>query len=305
MPRKPIYVEIIIRTDIESLWKYTQDPMLHESWDLRFSEIQYLQKSAESEPQQFKYATKIGFGMRIEGLGETYSTYEKDGMRTSVLKFSSDQSLSLIREGAGFWRYIPTEEGIRFITRYDYRTRFGKAGEWFDQLMFRSMMGGATAWSFDRLRLSLEKGISPRVSFSRSLTDILCISILSIDWIYQGLVPKLLVQNSGEIDILQSTGLFHGYESIVLAIMGVGEISFGLLLLLVGRKWRKIMYLLNLILMVLLGISAIGQPHVYVEPFNPISLNVSMIALSFVGLLQLRDLPDARRCKRTVHWRDE
>ena len=29
MPRKPIYVEIMIRTDIETLWKYTQDPVLH------------------------------------------------------------------------------------------------------------------------------------------------------------------------------------------------------------------------------------------------------------------------------------
>ncbi|TXK83542.1 DoxX-like family protein [Paenibacillus sp. N3.4] len=305
MPRKPIYVEIMIQTDIESLWKYSQDPVLHESWDLRFSEIQYLPKSKESDLQQFKYATKIGFGMRIEGLGETYSTYEKDDVRTSVLKFSSDQSLSLIREGAGFWKYIPTDGGVRFITRYDYQTRFGKVGEWFDQLIFRPMMGWATAWSFDRLRLSLEKEISPRVSFSRSLTDLLCISILSVDWIYQGLVPKLLVQNSGEMDILQSTGLFHGYESIVLAVMGICEISFGLFLLLLGRKWRKIMYLLNLILMVLLGISAIGQPHVYVEPFNPISLNVSMIALSLVGLLQLHDLPDASRCKRTVHGKDE
>ncbi|NRF95415.1 hypothetical protein HQN89_31580 [Paenibacillus frigoriresistens] len=109
----------------------------------------------------------------------------------------------------------PTEEGIHFITRYDYQTRFGKAGEWFDQLMFRPMMGWATAWS--------------------SLTDLLCISILSFDWIYQGIVPKLLVQNSGEMDILKRTGLYHGYESIVLAIMGVGEISFGLFLLLFGQ----------------------------------------------------------------------
>ena len=50
------------------------------------------------------------------------------------------------------------EEGVRFITRYDYQTRFGKLGEWFDQLSFRPMMGWATAWSFDRLRISLEKG---------------------------------------------------------------------------------------------------------------------------------------------------
>jgi hypothetical protein len=47
-------------------------------------------------------------------------------------------------------RLIPTAEGIRFLTRYDYRTRFGPFGMLFDRLIFRPLIGWATAWSFDK-----------------------------------------------------------------------------------------------------------------------------------------------------------
>jgi hypothetical protein len=42
---KGIYVEIFIRAPIERVWTLTQQPDLHQRWDLRFSEIQYLPKA--------------------------------------------------------------------------------------------------------------------------------------------------------------------------------------------------------------------------------------------------------------------
>ena len=77
--------------------------------------------------------------------------------------------MSLIREGSGYWRYVPTGDGIRFLTWYDYRTRFGPFGRVIDRLIFRPLMGWATAWSFDRLRLWIERGIDPALSMQRSL----------------------------------------------------------------------------------------------------------------------------------------
>jgi len=35
-----------------------------------------------------------------------------------VLKFSSGDPRSIIREGSGYWKYIPTPQGIRFLTWY-------------------------------------------------------------------------------------------------------------------------------------------------------------------------------------------
>src|SRR5579872_6767811 len=160
--RPGVYVEILIHADIEEVWQQTQKPDLHEPWDLRFTSIRYLPRGSETEPQMFEYTTRIGFGIEIAGKGESIGNREAStGKRTSALKFWSDDPKSLIREGSGYWQYIPTGDGTRFLTWYDYRTRFGWIGYLIDQLFFRPLLGWSTAWSFDRLRLHIERRVDP------------------------------------------------------------------------------------------------------------------------------------------------
>lgn len=115
-----IYVEILIRAPMEAVWTHTQTPGLHERWDLRFSRIDYLPRRSEAEPQRFHYATRIGPGLEVTGEGE--SSGDRDlasGSRSSALRFSSSDSRSIIREGAGYWKYIPTAEGTVFLPTSD------------------------------------------------------------------------------------------------------------------------------------------------------------------------------------------
>ena len=148
-----IYVEILVRAPMDALWAHTQTPALHERWDLRFSRIDYLPKADDTDRQRFRYTTRIGFGVEVSGEGETVPQRSlTDDSRSSALRFGSDNCVSIIREGSGYWKYIPTQDGIRFLTWYDYRTRFGAAGALFDRLIFRPLLAWATAWSFDRLR---------------------------------------------------------------------------------------------------------------------------------------------------------
>ena len=172
---RSIYVEILIRAPMDALWAHTQTPALHERWDLRFSRIDYLPKAHETEPQRFRYTTRIGFGFEVSGEGETVGTTGFDRRQPLLgAEIRLRRTFSIIREGSGYWKYIPTADGIRFLTRYDYRTRFGPVGALFDRLIFRPLIGWATAWSFDRLRLWLEQGVRPvagcgRASASRCL----------------------------------------------------------------------------------------------------------------------------------------
>src|SRR5687768_10355631 len=168
-----IYVEILICAPMDAVWEYTQTPELHERWDLRFSEIDYLPRGSVTEPQRFRYSTRIGFGFQIAGEGESVGERNlTDGSRSSALKFGSTDARSIIREGSGYWKYIPIEEGIRFITWYEYRTRFGPLGALFDRFVFQPLMGWATAWSFDRLRLWLEDGVHPKQAMRHTLVHI-------------------------------------------------------------------------------------------------------------------------------------
>ena len=124
-----IYVEIRIQGTADEVWRLTQTPDLHVRWDLRFTDIEYLPHSDQAQPQRFLYATRIGFGLAIRGNGETVGQRNlSNGERTSALKFWSDDPKSLIREGAGYWRYIPNNDCVRFFTSYDYRVRFGPPG---------------------------------------------------------------------------------------------------------------------------------------------------------------------------------
>jgi hypothetical protein len=191
-----IYVEILIRAPMDALWAYTQTPALHERWDLRFSRIVYLPRGLDTEPQRFRYTTRIAFGFEVSGDGETVGQREMtDGSRSSALRFGSDEAFSIIREGSGYWKYIPTTEGIRFLTWYNYRTRFGPVGALFDRLIFRPLIGWATAWSFDRLRLWLEQRVDPEHAMRQTLVHLTARVALAAVFAYPG-VGSVLVLGS-------------------------------------------------------------------------------------------------------------
>ncbi len=152
-----LYVETSIEAPLPRLWRLTQDPRLHARWDLRFGSI------TPTAPGRFRYST---FG--VHGIGTHAGTREHDGgAATSALRFASAHPLSPIAKGAGYWRYVPDGDRVRFLTGYDYTARH----RWADPVV-RPLMGWATAWSFDRLRLWAETGQSPRRSLLLALADL-------------------------------------------------------------------------------------------------------------------------------------
>lgn len=300
MTSKPIYVEIDMETDIEKLWEHTQTPELHQQWDLRFSEITYLPRSGtDAYIQKFRYRTRIGFGLDISGTGETKAVVEGlSDQRISTLTFGSEQSISLIRKGGGYWKYKPRgDNGVTFITQYDYRTRFGLLGRVFDRIMFRPLFGYATAWSFDMLRIWLDKQITPEVSLQRAFLHYMSVIILAALWFYQGIVPKLIYPETGDLALLREAGWFPGWEKVIVYLIGIFEIGFACALIIGHRHKRN--YRLHCLLLVILGVVAVvGFPDILRAPFNPFTLNLAMLALGAVASATTNHLPSAARCLR-------
>lgn len=298
MKRKPIYVELTINSEMEKLWEATQTPELHEQWDLRFSSINYLPKE-EDEPQHFEYKTNIGFGLNIAGWGKSVGTFHaKDGSRTSSLHFGTDQAISIIREGKGYWKYKPEQNSITFLTQYDYETNFGVVGKYFDCLIFRPLIGWATALSFDVLKRWLEKGESPSAQYSRFFGHWIITFLFFFVWVYQGLVPKLIMMHPEEVSMMKGLLPITVTEaSSFVATVGMVEIIFGLIWLLYANKKRLLG--LQLILFPLLTLSAIlADPSIISHPFNPLTFNIALFALSIVGYFMNDDIPSAKSCKR-------
>jgi uncharacterized membrane protein YphA (DoxX/SURF4 family) len=306
-----IYVEIPIRASMEELWEKTQNPQLHQRWDLRFTQIEYLPRK-DDEPQRFLYRTRIGFGRNIDGQGESIGERDGDkGERTSSLKFWSEDAKSLIKTGSGYWKYVPearlnsvvfewdgvdARPYIRFFTWYDYETRFGGFGKLIDKCLFRPLLGWATAWSFDRLRLWIEEGISPESSRDRALIYAVSRGTMAFIWFYHGLVPKLLCHDRIELDLLSRIAPPQNLH-VAATLAGVVEVCFALLLLLLWRhRWP--LWLTFVLMLAGIPIVAVSAPEYLTAAFNPVTLNISLAAFALIAIIARRDLPTAARCSR-------
>jgi hypothetical protein len=158
-------------------------------------------------------------------------------------------------------------------------------------------MGWATAWSFDRLRLWIEKGVAPEISLQRALLHGLAVGTLAVVWIYQGAVPKLLFRDGDEMAMLLQAGVPAELVPLALKAVGWGEILLGLLTL--GFARRRWAFALTIAMMACATAGVVRHsPHYLTAAFNPVSLNVLMASMAIVGWITCRDLPSARRCRR-------
>ncbi|NTV97629.1 MAG: hypothetical protein HGA70_00480 [Chlorobiaceae bacterium] len=117
---------------------------------------------------------------------------------------------------------------------------------------------------------------------------LICRSALAFAWIYQGAVPKIVCQSRGEIELLGHLIPVYQWACAAVTWMGVGEILFGLLLLVSLWSWVfwfNIAALSGLTLFVLLF-----EREMFTLPFNPLTLNVSLIALSFAAIIELKKM---------------
>ena len=292
MSARPIHIEIKIRCGVDELWEKTQNPSNHQRWDIRFSTV----KPLEGESQAFSYSTRLGFGLTIRGEGRIAGRHDgPNGERATSLKWRSDDPKFLIHDATGHWKYMPVEDGVLYRSHFQYDPHYGLAGRLADRFLLRPYLRWATAWSFDRLRLWIEKGIAPEASLRASIGYLLVRLTLAFIWIYHGLVPKLLFPETGEAELIRSSGFFPGYAHETLFVLGVGEILVGLCMILLWR-WRTIL-LANFLVPPVLAIGGVlSDPSILAGPFNVVSLTVPVIALALIGLVLGRDLPSSRSC---------
>jgi hypothetical protein len=141
---------------MERVWQLTQHPAEHARWDVRFSRITPTAPLAGGG-MRFVYERRLP-GFTITGTGTTIGERGRpDGTRTSALRFDADDRLSPLGSGRGYWRYRSDGDAVVFSTGYDYAPNWGRVLD----VVVRPLIGWATAWSFDRLRIWAETGVPP------------------------------------------------------------------------------------------------------------------------------------------------
>ena len=234
-------------------------------------------------------------GVTIAGTGESLGDRDRpDGTRWSGLKFWASDKRSIIETGAGYWRYIPTDDGVRFLTRYDYRPRWGRFGEFIDRWVFRPLFGWGTAWSFDRLRLWLEEGTPPERSRDQAIAHALAVAGLAGVFAYQGLVPKVWKLDEGEVNIWHQIGLTDSTAKRV--VRTVGAVEAGLAVATVAQSGKRWPFVIAITAMPALAAGAAkADRSILTRAFNPGSPGIAVAALGGIALATRKGRPSGRR----------
>lgn len=283
--------ETVISGDVERVWELTHAPEAHVRWDLRFTDIEPVVGGGPGAPRRFRYATRIGGGISVEGWGETVGQPDRRG---SALRFGSADPRSLIREGSGCWIYREQPEGVQFSTVYDYSVRFGALGRAVDRAFFRPLMVWATRWSFDRLRLWIEKSIEPELSLRLWGVKTAARVLLGLVWVLEGLVPKLLAVSPGELELVRRSGLFWPTPEMTLGLLGAAEVLAGLWLI-SGRSERWSAAMATGAMLILAGLVAVTEPSALADPLGGLSKNLGLLACALVVWALSPITPSGRR----------
>lgn len=107
-----LHVEVMIRCDLDDLWRRTQESHQHQRWDVRFTRIERLPGRATAG--RGGSGTRCGCCRSWPWTGSAPGAGERvapGGSRTSAPRFASRHPLSPIRSGSGYWRCVPTDAG--------------------------------------------------------------------------------------------------------------------------------------------------------------------------------------------------
>jgi hypothetical protein len=107
---------------------------------------------------------------------------------------------------------------------------------------------------------------------------------LAFVFLWHGLVPKLLFRHPDELAQLRDAGLSADAAARMVAIIGVGEVAFGLVLLLAWRVRALFLVAAGLMPVMVVG-TLVNSPRFIPAAFTPVTLNLCVAALGIVGWL--------------------
>jgi uncharacterized membrane protein YphA (DoxX/SURF4 family) len=100
---------------------------------------------------------------------------------------------------------------------------------------------------------------------------------LSLVWLYEGIVPKLLFPRAEQTELVRESGLSFGSPDLTLQAMGVAQALVGLWLL-SGIAARAAVAFAPAWMCVLIVLVARGNPAMLTDPFGALAKDLCLIA---------------------------
>lgn len=111
---------------------------------------------------------------------------------------------------------------------------------------------------------------------------------VALPWFTEGLFPKILFQQSGELAIATGLG-FSGYEALLITVVGIAQVISSVAALTLGGRPLIVLLSLQAAALVLLpAMVTFFEPLAWVHPFGPITKNLPIIVGTLVLLNRCR-----------------
>lgn len=287
---KPIIVAVPMLCSEATLLDYTQDPVKHTAWDIRYSSLEFSGEEGEDGKIPLTVSTRIGFGMVIKGKGSC--AFKKPDERehkehTAALNLKFDDRRSLISELSGNWKYLPQSSGYLFATTFHYQLRWGWIGKFFDFLFFRSYLMGATKWSFCCLKRWVEDDIHPKDAIKALRTNLVSRVMICLLWLilmFELVLPPATLLNEITSEVGESSSKYIRMLPFLLFFLISAHV----------RNNSRINYFVSIVLsLVILVISLLYSQEISSVTLIP----VLIILMCTMVLRSLKFLPDLSQAK--------
>ncbi len=111
---------------------------------------------------------------------------------------------------------------------------------------------------------------------------VICRLMIAFVWVYHGLVPKLLGPHTDELAMNMALGLNLEQAKQLAFLGGSAEIAFGVAVLVFWKhRWPLVLTALSMV--GLLAFALTVHPLLAVAAFNPVTTNLTVLALAVVG----------------------
>lgn len=113
----------------------------------------------------------------------------------------------------------------------------------------------------------------------------ICRLSVAFVWLYHGIVPKLLGPHVDELAMNRSLGMSYESAMQLAMIAGVAEVIFGFIVLVFWhQRWPLVITILAMI--GLLAFTVVLVPNLLAGAFNPVTTNLTVLALAVIALKQ-------------------
>lgn len=114
---------------------------------------------------------------------------------------------------------------------------------------------------------------------------------LGVIWLWEGLVPKLIVPTKGQLELVRRSGLFWPTPELTIQALGIVQVMAGLLLLVGWLERLGVAVASGALIILIILVAWNSRPAAIIDPYGGLAKDVCLFACAFTVWRLARIVP--------------